>query len=110
MNSGSIQFTQIMVIVIGIYCFFRGILTLATGKIPEREEARLGSLTENGLKKYKLLSAVMNIIGGVFITVIFVVRMLNLIEMNTFRMIALAILAVMIVAYVLIRNSCKNTK
>ena len=102
------DFSQIIFLILGAYCIFRGVMVLLTGKLTEREEANLKDFSEKGLKRYRLLSAVMNIVGGVVVIGIALVRMLGLIEPNMFRILALAILAVMILVYVLIRRSCKT--
>lgn len=102
------DFSQIVLLVLGVYCIFRGIMLLLNGKLSEREEASLKGCSEKGLKRYMLLSAMMNIVGGIVVIGISLVRMLNLIEPNLFRIIALAVLAVMVLVYVLIRRSCKT--
>ena len=107
---GSFDYYQIVVIVVGAYCVFRGVMTLLTGQIPKREEERLKDYSANGLRKYKLLSAFMNIFGGAFLIIAALIRLLNLVEPNLYRILLLVILAVMIVVYISIRNICKNTK
>ena len=104
------DYLQFLFIALGIFGIFRGIRILTTGKLSEREEARLGDFTENGLRKYKLLSAGMNIAAGVIVIGIGIVRILNLLDPGLFRIIVLAVLVVLIVIFVVIRNSCKNMK
>ena len=110
MNFGSGQYGQYVCMLIGIYCIFRGVMILVTGKLSEREEARLGEISENGLRKYKMLTAVINIVSGVIVSGVVALRLLNLIDPNVFRIILLAALVVLLVSYVFLRNSCKNTK
>ena len=106
----NLDYTQILIMVLGALCIGRGIMVLFTGKLGEREAARLRNLSENGIRRYKLLSAVNNILGGVVVIGAGVVRMLNLVDRNLYRIILLAILVVMVVVYVIIWNSCKNAK
>ena len=50
----------------------------------------------------------MNIVGGVLVILITVVKLLNLVDRGVFVIAALAIIVVMLVVYFLIRNSCKK--
>ena len=104
------NYSQILILAVGIFCIYRGIMTFISGKLTEREEARLRDYSENGARKFRLLSAIMNIVGGVFVCVVTVIQMVNLVDRNVFRIVILAILAVMLAVYFLIRNSCKNEK
>ncbi len=104
------NYSYIFLIAMGIYCIFRGVMLLITGKLQPREEAGLRGFSENGIRKYKILSAVMNIVGGVLVILITVVKLLNLVDRGVFVIAALAIIVVMLVVYFLIRNSCKNAK
>ena len=106
----SFEIYQIVVIAAGAYCIFRGIMTLLTGKLPEREEVRIKEYSENGMKKYKLLSSLLNIFGGIVVVAGAVLRILNLLDLNLYRILLLVIVAVMVVVYILIRNTCTKTK
>ena len=106
----NIDFSQIVIIILGIYCLYRGFITLTTGKLTEREEAKLRDFSANGVKRYKMLNAVMNLIGGVLVLVISVVRMLNLVNQDIFRIVALALIVVLLLVYFLVWKSCKNAK
>ena len=110
MNLEANQISYIVLILMGIYCIYRGVMLLMTGKLQQREEARLRGFSENGIRKYKMLSAVMNIVGGLLVIGIAVVRILNLVDLTVFRSIALVIIVVMLIIYLMIRNACKNTK
>ena len=110
MNPKSVDYSFIAFIVVGIYIIFRGVTTLTTGKLHPREEAGLHEFSENGIRRFKLLSAVTNILGGLLVIGIAVAKLLNLVDRNVLCIGTLAILAVMLVAYFLIRNSCKNLK
>ena len=110
MNSVFDQFGQYFFIVLGIYCIIRGVMLLVTGKLYGREEESLRNFSENGIRKYKMLSVVMNIFAGVFLIIISIVRLLNLIDSNMLRIIGLAVVIIVVVIYVMVRNSCKNMK
>ena len=99
------DYSEIVIIVVGIYCLYRGFMILVSGKLTDREEARIRDLSANGVKRYKMLNAVTNLIGGLLTIVISVVRMLNLVDRNTFRIVVLAILVVLILAYFLPETS-----
>ena len=108
MNSMLKQFDQYIFIALGIYCIVRGIITLTSGRLTAREEAKLGDYSENGARRYKMLSAVTNLLGGVLVIAISVLKILGYFEGNLFRIIALILVAALVVGYILIRNSCKN--
>ena len=110
MGKGFKDYGEYFFIAIGIYCIVVGFITLTTGKINPREQARLGDISENGLKRYKLLSAVFNIIGGLLTIAVSVVRMFNLIERNVFVVIVLSVVVLLIIGFIVARNSCKKVK
>ena len=110
MNSALEQYGQYFYIALGIYCIVRGIITLTTGRLTAGEEAKLGEYSENGARRYKMLSAVTNLLGGVIVIVVSVLKILGILKGNLFRIIALVIIAVLVVVYILVRNSCKNIK
>ena len=100
--------SDILFIAIGIYCIIRGIMILLTGKLTRSEEAAARNYSANGLKRYKLLTAVMNIFGGLIVSVVFLIRMLNLINGSLYRIVLLVLLVVMLIVYFAIRNTCKK--
>ena len=102
------DYGQFIFIVIGIVCIVKGIITITTGKMSERELSRLNAGSEEGVRKYKMLSSVMNIVGGLLCVAISVIKMFNIVDSFIFKIVAIAILVVMIVVYVVIRNSCKK--
>lgn len=105
---GLSQISDILFIGIGIYCVVRGIMLLLTGKLAPREEIAVRGYSERGLRRYKILSAVMNIITGLLISVVFLIRMLGLIKGDSYRLIFIALIAVLLVVYFVIRNTCKK--
>ena len=100
--------SDILFIVLGIYCIIRGIMILLTGKLTRSEEAAARNYSANGLKRYKLLTAFMNLFGGLIVSVVFLIRMLNLINGNLYRIVLLVLLVVMLIVYFAIRNTCKK--
>ena len=110
MNSMFNQAGEYIFIALGIYCIIRGIITLTTGWLTAVEEAKMHEYSDNGARRYKMLSAVSNLLGGVLVIVISVLKIFNLLKGNMFRIVALVIIAALVVVYFLIRNSCKNMK
>ena len=100
--------SDILFIVLGIYCIIRGIMILLTGKLTRSEEAAARNYSANGLKRYKLLTAFMNLFGGLIVSVIFLIKMLNLINGSLYRIVLLVLLVVMLIVYFAIRNTCKK--
>ena len=105
---GLSNMSDILFIVIGIYCIIRGIMILLTGKLTRSEEAAARNYSANGLKRYKLLTAFMNLFGGLIISVVFLIKMLNLINGSLYRIVLLVLLVVMLIVYFAIRNTCKK--
>lgn len=104
------DYGQFLFIAIGIACVVKGIITITTGKIPEREAAQSSGFSENGIKKYKILSSVMNIVGGLLCVAVSVIRIFNLVEPLIFKIAVIAILVIMIIVFIVIRNSCKKAE
>lgn len=100
--------SDILFIAIGIYCIIRGIMILLTGKLTRSEEAAARNYSANGLKRYKLLTAFMNLFGGLIVSVVFLIKMLNLINGSLYRIVLLVLLVVMLIVYFAIRNTCKK--
>lgn len=100
--------SDILFIGLGIYCIIRGIMILLTGKLTRSEEAAARNYSANGLKRYKLLTAFMNLFGGLIVSVIFLIKMLNLINGSLYRIVLLVLLVVMLIVYFAIRNTCKK--
>ncbi len=105
---GLSNMSDILFIVLGIYCIIRGIMILFTGKLTRSEEAAARNYSANGLKRYKLLTAFMNLFGGLIISVVFLIKMLNLINGSLYRIVLLVLLVVMLIVYFAIRNTCKK--
>ena len=108
MNFESIDASFIIFIALGLYIIFRGVTTLATGKIHPREEAMLEGFSEKGIKRFKLLSAATNIVGGLLVIAVALIRLLNIVDKSVLSLAALAVVVVMLVIYFLIRNSCRK--
>lgn len=106
----NIDYSQIVILVAGIYCIYRGIMVFLTGKLTQKEEEKVRNYSQAGVRRFKQLSSAMNIVGGVIVAVMSVVKIFGLVNNNVFRIVSLAILAVVVAAYILIMNSCKNVK
>ena len=100
--------SDILFIGLGIYCIIRGIMILLTGKLTRSEEAAARNYSAEGLKRYKLLTAFMNLFGGLIVSVVFLIKMLNLINGSLYRIVLLVLLVVMLIVYFAIRNTCKK--
>ena len=83
-------------------------MILLTGKLPRSEEAAARNYAADGLKRYKLLTAFMNLFGGLIVSVVFLIKMLNLINGSLYRIVLLVLLVVMLIVYFAIRNTCKK--
>ena len=105
---GLSNMSDILFIVLGIYCIIRGIMILLTGKLTRSEEAAARNYSAAGLKRYKLLTAFMNLFGGLIVSVVFLIKMLNLINGSLYRIVLLVLLVVMLIVYFAIRNTCKK--
>ena len=107
---GKNDYFNYVIIAIGIYCIIKGIITIATGNISQREEATLKGYSDKGIRRYKILSAVTNIIGGLICGMLGVVKIINAFDTNIFNIVVLSVVGVMLLVYVLIRKSCKEAK
>ena len=104
------DYGQFLFIAIGIACVVKGIITITTGKIAEREMMKLNDFFDIGLRKFKILSSVMNIVGGLLCVAVSVIRIFNLVEPLIFKIAVIAILVIMIIVFIVIRNSCKKAE
>lgn len=108
MDTGSVTFFEILLVGIGAFTMARGVLILVTGKLSSREEARIGELSENGMKRYKLLLAIINMVCGGLVVLMSIVEMVTGSNNLIFSIIILAVLVVMIILFIVARNSCKK--
>lgn len=108
MDTGSVTFFEILLVGIGAFTMARGVLILVTGKLSSREEARIGELSENGMKRYKLLLAIINMVCGGLVVLMSIVEMVTGSNNLIFSIIILAVLVVMIILFIVVRNSCKK--
>ena len=104
------NFGQYLFIIVGVICVVRGIITITTGKVPASELSKLEGISENGLRKYKILSSVVNIVGGLLCVAISVVKMVGIVQPTLFKLISILILIIIIVAFVILRNACKKAE
>ena len=104
------DYSQIIVVAVGIFCIVKGFIILCTGRLSIREEERCKEYTPAGATRYKKLTAAMNIIAGIAITGIAAARFFNLIERKTGIIIAAVLLAVLVAFFCYILQSCKKAK
>ena len=83
---------SIALAVIGVYCIFNGIKTIMTGRLTVKEEVSLKGFSQKGIRVYKLVYSVINIVAGLLIIGLGVERLLvaqNILEDNfTIKLIA----------------------
>ncbi len=95
-----------------VYCIFNGIKTILTGTLSAKEEAQLKGFSEKGARSYKIAYAFMNILGGLLVAALAVLRFLE--EQKTIgdtlvlRLILLGVAVLMAVLLVLYRSKCKK--
>ena len=99
---------QYIFIALGIYCVIKGFMIITTGKLSAAEESRIRDYSPKGIQRDKGLSAITNIIGGILTIGISVVKMMNLMDSNVFRIVALIVIVVLVAIFFVIRNSCKK--
>lgn len=101
-----LQFSDYFLIFMAAFCIIRGLITVFTGNIPEGEAQYIGRFTEDGLKRYKILSAVINIAGGVFISGLFCLKFFNIINGLLFTVTGVGGAILMLVVFLAVRKSC----
>ena len=98
--------------IVGVYCVFNGIKTILTGKLSAREEDKLQYYSQKGARLYKLFYAIFNIIGGLLIIGLGVIRFLEsqgiLGDIMIFNIIALGVVVVMALILALVNSKCKK--
>ena len=105
------QYGQYVTIAIALYCIVCGAKTLLTGRATNAEEMKIKNFSAKGQKKFRLVSAVSNLVAGILLTVTSVWRLLNP-EMNAtvFKLILLGAVIVLIGVYIVNWQSCKKEK
>ena len=97
---------------LALYSIFVGVKVLLTGRLTEREEARLRDFSNKGIRTYKLAYAIVSIIGGLLVAAVAVIRFLEnmkvMPESTVLRLVILGVALVMLVVMLLIRNACKK--
>ena len=97
---------------LGIYSIVMGVRIIVTGKLTASEEAKIKDYSEKGAKTFKLLNVAVNIITGVLIIGIAIVRFLEnqgIIPSSSIpNAILIGALIVLLIVYFVVRNKCKN--
>ena len=104
------QYGWYLFLALGGFCIAKGIKILITKKLSDREEAALKTFPEKGRQRYRILSAVMNIMSGVLCITVTLSLSMNLIAPELIRIFALTAVVVMVVAFILVRESCRKAK
>ncbi len=110
MNSFFDQYGIYLFLALGGFCIAKGIKILVTGELSDREELALKTFPAKGRKRYRTLSAAMNIMSGVVCIAVSLSIFMNLIQPEIIRIFALTAVVVMVVAFVLVRDSCRKAK
>lgn len=97
-------------IAIGVYCVIRGLITITTGKVTAREEEQMKEYSAKGVKKYKIYSAISNIVGGLICIAFSIVRMMNLLEPTIMLIICVGVIVLLLVFDFAIKKSCREEK
>ena len=102
---------QYIIIAAALYCIFLGARTLLTGRTGAAEEAKIKNFTERAAKKYRLVSAFMNILAGVLLAVMSIIRLTNPeMDKTMYKLVCLGVLVVLVVVYVITWQTCKKDK
>ena len=97
---------------LGAFCIFNGVKTILTGSLSAVEESRLKDYSKKGAKTYKLVYGITNILGGLLVIGLGVLKFLEekniAADMMPFRIGAL-VFALILAAFLLIfRAKCKK--
>lgn len=102
----------IVLAVVGVYGIISGVRTILTGKLTAREEARLNGYPERGIKTYKIIYSVINIVAGIICIGMAVVRYLGsqgiISDTTPITIGVLVVLAVLIAVLIISRAKCKK--
>ncbi|MBR3325093.1 MAG: hypothetical protein IKG14_03500 [Clostridia bacterium] len=104
------QISQYVFLGVGIYCIIRGIITIVTGNVSKSEEAQIKEYSDKGAKRFKILSAVSNIVGGLLCIIISIIRIMKILDEEIFIFVVLGVLVLLVVVYFVIKKSCKEAK
>ena len=104
------QISQYVFLGVGIYSIIRGIITIVTGNVSKSEEAQIKEYSDKGAKRFKILSAVSNIVGGLLCILISIIRIMKILDEGIFIFVVLGVLVLLVVVYFVIKKSCKEAK
>ena len=102
------QFGDYIFILLAAFCVIRGIMTIVNGKASAGEEAKIMQYSGTGIRRYRILSATINIVSGLFLISLFVLKIMNIIDPALYKIVGFGGLAIIIVVYIIVRNSCKK--
>lgn len=103
------QYGQFIILAMSIYCIFSGARTLLTGKAGAGEEARIAQFTEKAAKKYRKVSAFLNIFAGLILAVMSIIKLVNPdVNRYVYGGVCLGIIVVFLTIYAVTWQQCKK--
>lgn len=97
---------------LGAFCIFNGVKAILTGSLSAVEESRLKDYSKKGARTYKLVYSVINIVGGLLVVGLGVLKFLeerNIVaDMMPFRIAALVIALILAAVLLIFRAKCKK--
>ncbi|MBE6819405.1 MAG: hypothetical protein E7517_09720 [Ruminococcaceae bacterium] len=102
----------IIFVLCGGYAIFYGVKIIVTGSMGAKEEARLAAFSEKGAKTYKLVNSIFNILGGIVLIGLAILRFLEakgtIAGLSVYRYIAIGVLVVLAVSLGITWLLCKK--
>ena len=102
------QITDYVFLALAVYCIIRGIITLVTGNIPAGESAHIKAFSESGITRYRIISGVLSITGGIFICALFALRMFSFIGKNIYTIAGIGGCILLVIIFLAARRSCSK--
>ena len=108
------QMWPFLLAALAVYSIFLGVRILLTGRLTEKEEAKLKDFSNKGARTYKLVYAVVSIVGGLLILAVAVIRFLENMKSigDTFvlRLVFIGVALAIGLSMLFVRNACKKMK
>ena len=103
---------SIVFALLGCYSIFLGVKTLLTGTLSAKEEAEVANYSQKGARTYKLTYSITNIIGGLIVVGVGVIKFLEsqkiLTDSLPFLIGGLALAIIMAVILIIVKKKCKD--
>ena len=117
------QMWPFLLAALAVYSIFLGVRILLTGRLTEKEEAKLKDFSNKGARTYKLVYAVVSIVGGLLILAVAVIRFLENMKVIRFlenmksigdtfvlRLVFIGVALAIGLSMLFVRNACKKMK